>query len=84
MQVELGQIVRNQKKSFFAAIGAITLGGGDFRFDVVASLRQRFREQGNILVRPFDIVKRGFGLVAHKPPFGPPASSGWQAGSPTA
>ncbi len=69
MQVQLGQIIRNQKKRFLAAIGAIPLCGDNFRFHVAASLIQRFREEGYILVRSFDTVERRFGFIAHKPPF---------------
>ena len=72
MEIEFREVVGNQEESFFAPVRAVVLSDGEFGFDIAAGLIDRFREQGHILVRPLDIVKRRFGLIAHITPFRPP------------
>ncbi len=65
MKVQFGQVVGDQKESFFAAVGTILLGGGNFLFDVAARFVHGFGEHPNVFVRALDTVKRRFGLIAH-------------------
>ncbi len=66
MEIELGEIVRDQEERFFAAIGSIVLRSRNLLFHIAAGFIDGFGEQSYILVRPLNTVKRRFGLIAHK------------------
>jgi hypothetical protein len=66
MQVELGEIIGDQKKSLLAAVRAIPVGGRDFCLDIATGFFEGFGEHSNVLVRSFDTVKGRFGFVTHK------------------
>jgi hypothetical protein len=76
MKIEFGEIVGDQQKRLFAAIRALMFGGGDFFLDFPARFFYSFSEHRDILMRAFDTIERGFGLVAHNRPFRPPAFAG--------
>jgi hypothetical protein len=65
MEVKFRQIIRNQEESFFTAIRTVLFGCGDFFFHVAPGFIYGLGQHPNILVRPLDIVKRRFGLMAH-------------------
>ena len=65
MQVELGEIERNQQEGLFAPLGSLAIRSRDVLFHVAARFIERLGKQGYILVRTLDAVERCFGLIAH-------------------
>jgi len=61
MEIEFGQIIRDQEECFFATIRAIMLGRCNLFFHISAGFVDCLREHGYILVGPLDTVKRRFG-----------------------
>jgi hypothetical protein len=66
VEIEFGEIVRDQEQRLFATIRPIVLGSRDLTFNVAAGFIDGIREQSYILVRALNIVKRRFGFYAHK------------------
>ncbi len=73
MEIQLGQVIRNEEKSFLAAIRAVSFRGAEFDFDIPAGFVEGFCQEGHVFVGTLDIVKRRLGFVAHCAPFRPPA-----------
>ena len=71
MQIQFGEVVRNQSQRFFPALGPVALGQRNFGLNLAAGFRQGLRQQSDILMRPFDAVKRRFRFVAHSHAFPP-------------
>ena len=65
MEVEFGEVIGDQEEGLLAAVGVVALGGGDFGFDFAARLGQGFRQEGDVLVRALDAIKRRFRRVPH-------------------
>jgi hypothetical protein len=66
VEVELGEIVRDQEETLFAAGRAIAIGGRNFSFHIAARFFQGVSEHGYVLVRSLNIIKGRFWLMAHK------------------
>ena len=65
MEIQFREVEGNQQEGFFATVGAIAVGRGNFRLHVAPGLIQGFSEQCDILTRALNVVKRRFGLIAH-------------------
>ena len=77
MEVEFGEIEGNQQQGFLAPVGAVAVGCCDFRLDITPGFIEGLGEQSYILVGTFDVVKRRFGLIAHKHAFPAATLRGW-------
>jgi hypothetical protein len=81
MEIQFGQIVRDQEESLLAAVRSIAFRCGNVRLYVAASFIYGFREHGHVFVRALDIVKRRrFGLIAHNTPSDRPQNAVGLAG----
>lgn len=62
MEIELAEIVGDQKEGLFAPLGgwAFFFGQANFFFDFLPGFVQSFGEQGHVLMGAFDSVKRCF------------------------
>lgn len=76
VEIEFGEIVGDQQKRLFTAIRAFMFGGGNFFLHLPARFFYGLGEHRYILMRAFNTIERGFGLVAHNRPFRPPAFAG--------
>ena len=77
MEIEFGEIEGNQQQGFLAPVGAVAVGCCDFRLDITPGFIEGFGEQRYVLVRAFNVVKRRFGLIAHKHAFPDASLRGW-------
>jgi hypothetical protein len=66
VEIEFGEVIRDEKESLFAAGCAIAIGGRNFSFHIAARFFQGVGEHGYVLVRSLNIVKGRFWLMAHK------------------
>jgi len=78
VEIEFGEIERNQQEGFFATIRTFAFRYSEFGFHVAPGLIKGFREHCYILMRPLDIVKWRFGLIAHRHAF-PTIQPAWVA-----
>ena len=76
MEIAFGEVVGNQEERLFTAVRTILLSRGDFLLDIAPGFVHSLGKHANIFVRPLDIIKRRFGILAHIPPFRPTALAG--------
>jgi hypothetical protein len=69
VEMQFGQVVRDQEKRFLAPLRPVAFGHHYFRFDVAPGFIKGFGKHRHVLVGAFDTVKRRFWTITHKHAF---------------